>query len=126
MASILIVDDIPAIHEMLKGLLSPSGHDCDGSTTGARALELYQEKKYDVVIVDYSMTPMDGLEFIRRLYELDPKAVVIMMTGYSSEDAMEDVKDANAFAFVSKPFQLKELYKVIEEGIQFRQESVGS
>ena len=117
MASILFVDDIPAIHDLLKGLIATTEHSCETAISGQSGLSLYQQKRFDAVVVDYSMEPMDGLEFMRAVLGLDPSAIVIIMSGYIDDRTAEKIMDAGAFAIVEKPFDLKQLLEVIESAL---------
>lgn len=124
MASILIVDDVPAIHIMLKGLIAPQGHVCEGATSGKTGLDKFKKGHFDVILADYSMEPMNGLQFMQKIFQLDSAAVVIVMTGYNNEETCRNIMAGGAFAIVEKPFELKALMQKIEEGIQFRKSKV--
>jgi len=122
MASILIVDDVQAIHDMLTGLITPMGHTCEGATTGNKGLELFKTGKYDVVLADYSMEPMNGLQLMEGIFRIDPSAVVIVMTGYNNEETCKAIMDGGAYAIVEKPFELQALMQKVEEAIQAHSE----
>lgn len=113
MQSILIVDDLDTIHDMLDTVVQPLGYQTAFASNGRQALQMYQEKAYDIVLTDISMEPMDGLELLVRLRETDPKAIVIMMSGYADIDkAMRSLR-GGAYDFLTKPFKVDQLIKAI-------------
>ena len=78
MASILIVDDLISIHEMLEAVIQPSGHKTAFATDGEKALVRYKAEKFDLVLADIDMKPMDGITLLKQLKQYDPGAVVVV------------------------------------------------
>ncbi|WP_309386939.1 response regulator [Cerasicoccus frondis] len=118
MPSLLIVDDLPAIHEMLTGLMGATGYLCAGASSGDEALMRYRQSRFDVVLIDYAMEPMDGLELSRRLVESDPSVIVILMSGFASEELAEDAKEAGVFLVIEKPIQVDSLMVAVERAYE--------
>lgn len=115
--SLLIVDDLPAIHEMIKSIISPSGYLCAGATTGEEALLRFQQSRFDVCLIDYSMTPMDGISLTYELLSKAPDVVVLLMSGFVDDEVREAAKKAGVFAVVEKPFQFDQLRHVIKSAV---------
>ena len=67
MPSVLIVDDLTSIHEMLEAVIQPIGFTAAFATDGTKALERYKAERFDVVLVDVQMKPMDGIALLREL-----------------------------------------------------------
>lgn len=109
MPSVLVVDDLRAIHEMLEAILSPAGNVCAFCANGEAALRTYKDSRYDVVLADINMEPMNGLTLLRELKAYDPHAIVIMMTGYGSSQNARDSLYEGAFDYMEKPFRISEL-----------------
>ena len=78
--NIMIVDDEKTICEALKGWFAKDGYRVETAFSGAEALQRLQERPSDIYLVDVKMPGMDGIEFLSRLKEHQPDAVVIMMT----------------------------------------------
>lgn len=117
MPSVLIVDDLSAIHEMLAAVIQPTGYETAFATDGEEALEKYKAEPRDVVLADISMQPMDGITLLQELKAFDPECVVIMMTGYAStETAMKALK-YGAFDYIQKPFKIDELLRTLKRAI---------
>ena len=87
MASILIVDDLISIHEMLEAVIQPTGHKTAFATDGEKALVKYKAEKFDMVLADIDMKPMDGITLLKQLKQFDPTVVVIIMTAYASTES---------------------------------------
>jgi two-component system response regulator HydG len=121
MPSVLIVDDLTSIHEMLEAVIQPIGFTAAFATDGIKALERYKAERFDVVLVDVNMKPMDGISLLRELKRVDPKAVVVIMTAYANtSNALEALK-LGAFDFLQKPFKVDELISALKRGLEFRQ-----
>jgi CheY-like chemotaxis protein len=79
---LLIVDDNRYGLIARKSVLQELGHDVTTATTGDEALELFSRESFDVVITDYRMPGMDGLELIRHIRERKPSTGIILLSGF--------------------------------------------
>jgi len=105
---------------MLEAVFEPAGFRCSFAFSGDEALKKYKADRFDVVLVDIAMQPMDGLTLLKELKAYDGHAMVIMMTGYSSADnAMKSLK-FGAFDYVQKPFRVDELVKTMRRAAENR------
>lgn len=109
MQSILIVDDLESIHEMLDAVIQPIGYHTAFATDGEIALRKIREEHYDIVLTDINMKPMDGLALLEQIKEADPNAIVIMMSGYANVDNATRALKLGAFDFLTKPFKVDQL-----------------
>ncbi|MCH6256252.1 response regulator [Puniceicoccaceae bacterium K14] len=106
MHSVLIVDDLESIHEMLDAVIEPIGYQTSFATSGQMALHSFREKPFDIVFTDINMPGMSGVELLSELKAINPNVIVIMMTGFGNvENAMESLKHG-AFDFLTKPFKV--------------------
>jgi DNA-binding NtrC family response regulator len=123
MPSVLIVDDLPSFHEMLDVVVQPVGFTTAFATDGVTALERYKKERFDLVIADFQMIPMNGIELLREIKKVDPNAVVIIMTAHAAKsNAMASLK-YGAFDFLEKPFKVDELIRALRRALEFRQVS---
>jgi CheY-like chemotaxis protein len=67
MPSVLIVDDLVSIHEMLEAVIQPTGFATSFATDGEKALVRYKADKFDLVLADIDMKPMDGITLLKQL-----------------------------------------------------------
>lgn len=114
---VLVVDDSEDTTEMVQHLLQMSGASVDIASSGWEALQLAQEKHYDVVLSDISMPGMDGFEFLGKLRKLPGKEDLpaIALTGFGRP---EDVKRAAREGFVAhltKPFDIETLATLLQK-----------
>lgn len=115
---ILIVDDNTDTLNLLSRKLSAKGWKTILATDVSQALQILDESSVDLVLTDYKMPKITGLELIRHLHNHFPGIPVIMITGYPSiEGAVEAVK-VGAEEYLSKPFTDEELFKAIDNAVQ--------
>jgi DNA-binding NtrC family response regulator len=120
MASILIVDDLISIHEMLEAVIHPTGHKTAFATDGEKGLARYKAEKFDLVLCDIDMKPMDGITLLKQLKLYDPAAVVIIMTAYASTESAIQALKFGAFDYLQKPFKVDELMQALKRSLIFR------
>lgn len=125
MPSVLIVDDLSAIHEMLAAVIQPTGYEMAFATDGEEALGKYKAQPVDVVLADISMQPMDGITLLQQLKAFDADCVVIMMTGYASTETAVKALKFGAFDYIQKPFKIDELLQTLKRAVEFRARSRG-
>lgn len=120
MPSILIVDDLISIHEMLEAVIQPTGYATAFATDGEKALTRYKAEKFDLVLADIDMKPMDGITLLKHLKQFDPAAVVIIMTAYASTESAIQALKFGAFDYLQKPFRVEELIQTLKRGVEFK------
>ncbi len=120
MPSILIVDDLISIHEMLGAVIQPAGFATAFATDGGKALERYKAEAFDLVLADIDMKPMDGITLLKQLKLYDPGTVVIIMTAYASTESAIQALKHGAFDYLQKPFKVNELMEALKRGLDFR------
>ena len=114
-ARVLCVDDEPHVLRALTWLLGGQ-FEVSTATNAADALDLLQKNDYDVVISDQRMPGVTGVEFLRDVRKRAPRAMRILLTGYSDLDAMErSANESEVFRFVTKPWNVRELSSVVAE-----------
>ncbi len=118
MATILIVDDDKSLQEFLEIFLTKEGFEVAVAGDGEEALSYLLRKPADLVLADIRMPKMDGLTFLKTLREKGLKLPVIMITAYASLDTAVQAKREGAFDYVSKPFKLDELRKLIRKALE--------
>lgn len=124
MPSVLIVDDLLSIHEMLEAVIQPTGYSTAFATDGEKALARYKSEKYDLVLADIDMKPMDGITLLRQLKAYDPTAVVIIMTAYASTESAVQALKYGAFDYLQKPFRVDDLISTLKRAHEYRRVSV--
>jgi len=116
MASVLVVDDASFMRMTIKKMLEANGHTMVGeAATGVEAIERYAQLKPDVVILDITMPEMNGIEALKRIKVLDPKARVIICSAAGYRDKLAQAIENGAEQFVVKPFEAAHLIGAIEK-----------
>ncbi|NCT40349.1 MAG: response regulator [Alphaproteobacteria bacterium] len=120
---ILIVDDMTPMLDITKAILKTFGfYHVFTATNGEEAFELACNKEPDLIITDWIMEPMDGLEFAKKIRthkrSPDPFVPIIMMTGFSSKLRVEEARDSGITEFLVKPFTSEDLYKRVHQIIE--------
>ncbi|MCT8977588.1 response regulator [Clostridium sp. CX1] len=115
--SILVVEDDKASQMVMYNLLKKYGHTCDVANNGQEAVEMAQNKKYDLVLMDIQMPIMDGIQatkLIRKSEENKDKHIpIIALTAYALKGDREKLIDAGMDDYISKPFNVEELLKTV-------------
>ncbi len=124
MASILIVDDLLSIHEMLDAVIQPTGFATAFATDGEMALARYRSEPFDIVLADIDMKPVDGITLLKQLKAYDPHCAVIIMTAYASTESAIFALKYGAFDYLQKPFRVDELIATLKRALEFRRQSL--
>ncbi|MBN1849097.1 MAG: response regulator [Deltaproteobacteria bacterium] len=109
---ILLVEDDKTIRILLASALEYDGYQVDAAENGVQAVYYLEDASYDLIITDYMMPEMDGLELTRKIKDKYPFMPVIAITG---TDAAYDILKAEATVCIKKPFDLYALKEQIEE-----------
>jgi two-component system chemotaxis response regulator CheY len=129
MARILVVDDSAFMRNTLRYVLERAKHEVVGLAKGGReAVELYQRLQPDLVTMDIVMQDMDGLEALRRIREMDARAMVLMVTVQNQERLQQEARKLGACGYINKPFREADILGVLHRVLDRNQEvrSVGA
>jgi sigma-B regulation protein RsbU (phosphoserine phosphatase) len=115
---ILIAEDEPISRKLLETTLIKASHDVTGVEDGLKAMEAVQREVPDMLITDWMMPDLDGLELCRRLRSLDlPSYVyVILLTALTQKENIIQGLDAGADDYIAKPFERTELLARVRAG----------
>ncbi len=117
-AKILFVDDEPRILVALKALFRNS-YQVFTANCGADAVALLREQDIDVIVSDQRMPAMTGVEVLRTARELRPRAIRVLLTGYSDLSAiLGAINDGEIFRFINKPWSNNELRETIAAAVK--------
>src|SRR3954466_15881472 len=108
-ARILVVDDERSMREMLAILLKREGHEVSVAENGRGAIELLNQRPFDLVVSDARMPDVDGLEVLRHARSINPSVIAIMVTAYGSPDLLRGVAQLGVNDYVEKPFNTEVL-----------------
>jgi DNA-binding response OmpR family regulator len=117
---ILVVDDEPAVAEVLLDFLAEAGYTVDVALTGRDALTLIERTPPDVVLLDIRMPDMDGVEVLRRIRAAHPALPVIMITASDDIGVARATLKMGALDYVSKPFDYGYLAQAVATACVYR------
>jgi len=116
---ILVVDDLSSMRTLLKGILKNiyPGVVTIEAENGLDAVKKYQEFKPDLVTMDVQMPKADGIQALRAILKLDPKARVVMITVKSKGEIGEDTVRLGAVDYIVKPFDPRLVYPILARAL---------
>lgn len=119
MFKVLVADDDQGLRLSVKtNLETTKKFTVDEAFDGVNAFEKFQSTNYEFVILDIDMPRMNGLETLKKMKELNPGTIIVMMTAFASiEAAVQAVKDG-AFHFLSKPVKAEDLVQTLDKAIE--------
>jgi DNA-binding NtrC family response regulator len=116
-ARILVVDDDPALREVLEAVLRDEGYDLACAASGAEGRRMLEEGGADLVLLDLRMPDIEGIDLIPVLREIDDEVAIVMMTAYGSIKTAVEAIRRGARDFLTKPFDLDELKLTIRNSL---------
>ncbi len=117
---ILIADDEASIRDGLVDVLTDEGYDVAGAADGAAAIAAIEQCSYDVVVTDLRMPGVDGLEVLRRVRELSPQTLVLLITAYASVETAVEALRNGAHDYILKPLIVEDVLSKIHRLLEYR------
>lgn len=120
--SILLVDDEPEVLETTKWAFELNGYQVFTAANGEEALQCVQTSHPHVLLIDYKLPKMSGIELLKAARAIDPTVGVIIITGltHQSEEIEAECKHVGAFAFLRKPLQIDAVLQTVKEALAHR------
>jgi two-component system, NtrC family, nitrogen regulation response regulator NtrX len=115
---VLVVDDEKGIRDALRQLLEYEEFDVQACASGSEALRVYPEFRPHLVFLDVKMQGMDGLETLRKLRELDPRAQVVMISGHGTIQTAVEATQLGAYDFLEKPLDTDRILLTLRNALQ--------
>ncbi|MFL6631970.1 MAG: EAL domain-containing protein [Massilia sp.] len=118
--TVLLVDDEPSIVSSLKRLLRGDGYRILTANSGREGLQLLAEHTVDLIVSDQRMPEMTGVEFLRKVRQLYPDTVRIVLSGYTELQTVTDAVNGGAiYKFLTKPWDDEQLRSHIQEAVAY-------
>jgi excisionase family DNA binding protein len=111
--TILVVDDEPAIRELLVRALATNACQVLPATSGSEALDIVKRANVDLVVLDLAMPIMNGVDTFREIHSIRPALPVMIVTGYPDSDLMAQALEIGPFTMISKPVDLAQFQKMV-------------
>ena len=113
--NILIVDDNKDFADVFCDILTANKYNAESCYSGSCAIELLQDRVFDIIFLDIRMPEMDGIETLKKVKKLRPDTVVIMMTGYSVDELVHKALEEKASEIIYKPFEIDKVLSLLKD-----------
>jgi diguanylate cyclase (GGDEF)-like protein len=121
--SILIIDDVEQIRQLLGDLLS--AHECVLAASAEEALSVLQTRVFDLVLSDINMPGISGLDLVPRILERSPDTVVVMISGEQGIESAIEAMRVGAFDYITKPLDLRHIKAAVNRALGHHRLLVG-
>lgn len=118
MQKLLIIDDEVEICQLLDRFLTRKGFEVDTAYNGKDGLQKHRKNSYDLIITDFRLPDISGLDLLKQAKEIHPGIQVIIITGYSDIRMAVEVIKYGAYDYVTKPLYPEELLHLIEDAVK--------
>ncbi len=116
--TILVVEDEQVQLEAISGFLSKQGYEVLQSARPVDALAIARERAVDIVLTDFKMPGMSGVELLEALKKMNPGIEVIIMTAYGSVESATEAMKLGAVDYITKPIDLRQLQLMIRNTLE--------
>ena len=121
---VLVIDDEPGIRMGCQRALSSQDYFVETAASGEEGLEKIEQEGYDLVLLDIMMPGIGGMETLKRIPQIDPNLVCVVITGYATVELAVQAIKQGAYDFITKPFDADTLLLAVEQGMEKHQLSL--
>jgi nitrogen regulation protein NR(I) len=118
MEKILIVDDDQSLIHFLSRLLTKQGYEVSAFADGASALKQIAKEQFDLILLDYKMPGLSGLDTLKEIRKAQMKTPVIIMTAYGTTETAIEAMKLGAYDYLLKPFDAEELKRIAADALE--------
>ena len=118
MAKVLVVDDDVTSVAIMKKVLEEDGHEVSTVTDGKMALDRIKQYNYEVLVTDFNMPKMNGIELTKEVIKLEPDLIVILITAFFSIKSVVEAIKLGAYDYLTKPINKDELALAVKRGLE--------
>jgi DNA-binding NtrC family response regulator len=119
---VLLVDDDEWIRDSLRIFFESEGCNLLAVETAEEGLEKLKDHNYDIIIVDYRLPVMNGLDFLERIKDSHPNILTLLITAYGNRDVFMKAKKIGVCDFIDKPFTTKSIEQSLTRLVNDRKE----
>jgi len=115
---ILVVEDEKSMREVLTMLLGEEHYDVISALDGREGLACIDKDIFDLVITDMKMPKVDGFELLKKIKEISPETLVIMITAFGTTETAIEAMKLGAYDYINKPFKIDEIRLIVKKAIE--------
>lgn len=116
--NILVMEDEFSVAKGLEMVLTEEGYTVDLAMTGKDALDIFDQKTFDILVADLRLPDINGMEVIRTVKAKKPDTGVVVITGYASVNSAVDAMKLGSFDYLPKPFTDDEIKTSVEDALK--------
>jgi DNA-binding NtrC family response regulator len=116
--TVLLIDNEPRILDVVAQIFAHNGWNAIRAPDGQKGIELYEQERPDLVMLDLEMPGLGGMQVLQILRDRDPDATVIMLTGHDDVSAAVEAMQLGAENFIGKPFEAKHIAAIVERAYE--------
>ena len=117
MEKILLIDDDDGLNHFLNRFFKRKGYAVTTCLTGEAALEIIADESFDLILLDYKMPGINGLDTLKAIKTAQVKTPVVIMTAYGNTDTAIEAMKRGAYDYLNKPFQREALSRIAAEAL---------
>ena len=114
---ILVVDDDKDMCSVISTVLKEEGYKVDKVYDGGQAIKKINARGYNLMILDYKLPDMDGIDVLKEVRKAEPALKIIMISAYGSPSIKSMAKKLGVYRFLDKPFDVKRLVRVVKDAL---------
>ena len=120
-AAILVIEDEEDLSNLLSDVLTQEGHEVETAPNGIQGIEVFEKKEFDMVFTDLGMPGMSGWQVAEKVKGINGRVPVALITGWSTELNQAKMKDSCVDILIHKPFEIKQIINLVQEGMILRE-----
>jgi CheY-like chemotaxis protein/anti-sigma regulatory factor (Ser/Thr protein kinase) len=124
-ATILVVEDEEDVRELLKDILTDGGHEVEFTPDGEKGIELFRQKRFDLVFTDLGMPGMSGWQVAENIKKICQETPVALITGWEVKQNDSELKASGVDLVVKKPFRVNEVLQLVQDWMKAIEEKEG-
>jgi DNA-binding NtrC family response regulator len=117
MQKILVVDDDKDMCHLVSSILKEEGYRVEKAYDGGQAIKRIKAKGYNLIVLDYKLPDIKGINLLQEVRRIDPSIRVIMLSAYGSTSIKSMAKKFGVYKFIDKPFDINRLLRVVRDAL---------
>jgi PAS domain S-box-containing protein len=119
-AKVLVIEDEEDVRNVLSVILEEGGHEVETAGNGIQGMEMFEREKFDLVLTDLGMPGMSGWQVAEKIKSINKKVPVALITGWNIDLKESELQKNGVDLVVQKPFKVKQVLRLVQEGMILR------
>jgi DNA-binding NtrC family response regulator len=114
---ILIVDDDRLFRKSVLKVLTDEGYEITEAKSGKEGLNLINNNTFDIILSDYRMSDIDGIQMVNMIKEFNHSVIAILITAFDDSEILKKAKESGFYSVIYKPVDMDNICKIIKEAL---------